>query len=143
MTVLDPSIANSVPGRGHDRPTRGSMTLRSVRDLLDATEVFCPDPRVRCAGIVAADLMSDVLVEGQPGALLLTGLVTVQAVRTAVIADLAGVVFVRGKMPADDVIALARAERIPLFVTGRSLFDASGILFCARTDTPAGTATGG
>jgi len=117
------------------------MSLGDVRDLLDAQEVFCPDPGARFAGVVAADLMSDVLVDSQPGALLLTGLANVQTVRTAAIADLAGIVFVRGKAVPDDVLALARDKGIPLLLTGRSLFEAAGTLFAARAGAPADEAS--
>jgi hypothetical protein len=122
---------SSTPG-----PAPMAMTLAEVRDLLDAEVVFCPDPAARIEGILAADLMSDVLVDSRPGLLLLTGLVNVQAVRTAAIADLAGVVFVRGKRPAADVVALATEKNIPVLVTGRTLFDAAGALFAARNETP-------
>jgi len=109
------------------------LSLADVRDLLDADVIWCPDPTIRIAGIVAADLMSDVLVDSRPGALLLTGLSTVQAVRTAAIADLAGVVFVRGKRPPDDAVAVAREEHVPVFVTSQSLFAAAGTLYAARS----------
>ena len=47
----------------------------------------------------ASDLMSDALAFMKPGSLLLTGLVHPQAIRTAEMADLAAIVFVRGKTP--------------------------------------------
>jgi hypothetical protein len=50
-------------------------------------------------GGCGADLMSDVLASIQPEAVLLTGLCNPQVIRTAQMADVAAVVFVRGKQP--------------------------------------------
>jgi predicted transcriptional regulator len=112
---------------------RKVMTVGSVCDVL-AAEVLCGDDRVLSAevqGVTAADLMSDVLALSRPGMLLLTGLVSVQVVRTAIVADLCGVVFVRGKVPGSETIALAREARLPLLRTERSLFEAAGLLYGA------------
>lgn len=124
--------------RRHSTPIE--LSLADVRDLLDADVIWCPNPAARVQDIVAADLMSDVLVDCGPGALLLTGLGTVQAIRTAAIADLAGVVFVRGKRPPADAVALAMEKDIPVMVTGKTLFDAAGALYSARPAPPAGPA---
>ena len=83
------------------------------------------------AGCFAADLMSEVLAFCGHGALLVTGLATVQAVRTAAIADLAGVVFTRGKTVPPEVVALAKETRVPVFRSPRSLFEAAGALYAA------------
>ena len=48
-------------------------------------------------GAFAADLMSDVLASVEPEAVLLTGLCNPQVVRTAHMADVVAIVFVRGK----------------------------------------------
>jgi len=107
------------------------VTLGDVRAALEAATIWCPDPAVRVAGVVAADLMSDVLVDARPGFVLVTGLTTVQAIRTAAIADLAAVVFVRGKAVPPEVAALAREMNVPAFASPRSLFDAAGALHAA------------
>ena len=79
----------------------------------------------------ASDLMSDVLAFSRAGALLLTGLVNVQTVHTAHIADINAIIFVRGKKPDDSVIACAQEKGIPLLATPYSLYEASGILYRA------------
>jgi predicted transcriptional regulator len=117
-----------------------ALSLADVRDLLDADVIWCPNPASRIEGIVAADLMSDVLVDSKPGVLLLTGLGTVQAIRTAAIADLAGVVFVHGKRPPADAVALAKEKNIPVLVTSYTLFAAAGALYAAQPAPPAGPA---
>ena len=83
------------------------------------------------AGAMGADLMSDVLASIQPEAALLTGLCNPQVVRTAQIADIRAIIFVRGKNPAKETIKLANEEKIPLIKTHYGLFDTCGILYQA------------
>lgn len=79
----------------------------------------------------ASDLMSDVLAFSETGALLLTGLVNVQTVQTAYIAEINAIVFVRGKKPDKKVIGFAQHKGIPLLATPYSMYEASGILYQA------------
>ena len=88
--------------------------------LLDGIEVD------RCYG---ADLMSDVLGRPHANGILLTGLTNPQAVRTADIADIKAVCFVRGKKPDAETVALVKEKDIPLFVTRLTMFDACGLLY--------------
>jgi len=83
------------------------------------------------AGAMGADLMSDVLASIQPGAALLTGLCNPQVVRTAQIADISAILFIRGKNPTEETIKLADEEGIPLIKTKLGLFEACGILYKA------------
>jgi predicted transcriptional regulator len=83
------------------------------------------------AGAMGADLMSDVLSSIKPESVLLTGLCNPQVVRTALIADIKAIVFIRGKNPARETIDLANQEDIPLVTTQHGLYDACGILFKA------------
>ena len=85
------------------------------------------DREIRCVG--AADLMSDVLALAEPGSLLLTGLCNPQVVRTAEMADLAGIVLVRGKHPPQETVNLAREKGIPLILTPYTMYEASGLLY--------------
>lgn len=79
-------------------------------------------------GGCGADLMSDVLAYSQPDAVLLTGLCTMQVVRTAEMADVAAIIFVRDKQPNDDVIQLANRTQIPLVSTVHGMFEVCGRL---------------
>lgn len=76
----------------------------------------------------ASDLMSDILAGLAEGCILLTGLTTVQVVRTALVAGVGAVVFVRGKKPPQEVIELAKAEGLPLISSPYSMFVSSGRL---------------
>lgn len=79
----------------------------------------------------ACDLMSDVLAFCSAGALLITGLTNVQIVRTAQMLDIPGVMFVRGKAPQEETVALASKAGIPLVLTDMSMFHACGVLYGA------------
>jgi predicted transcriptional regulator len=110
------------------------LTLAKVRDLLEAEILNGEDLSVEVAEIGAADLLSDVLHLSKTGSLLLTGLISAQVIRTAVVADLCGVVFVRGKKPGNEILALARESRIPVLGTKFKMFDAAGRLYMAITE---------
>lgn len=109
------------------------LTLADARDLLKA-EVFCgEDLSIKIEEVGASDLMSDVLAQSKPGMLLLTGLVSTQVIRTAIVLDLCGVVFVRGKKPGDVVLSLAREAGIPVLGTSLTMFEAAGLLYMAAS----------
>jgi len=108
------------------------MTLEEIRRILNC-EVLSGDEDLEqevFAGC-GADLMSDVLAFAKPGAVLLTGLTNVQAVRTADVADIKAIVFVRGKLPDRETVELARAKGIPLLATRMTMFEACGRLWVA------------
>ena len=107
-----------------------SLTLRTVQETL-AAECLTADPPLEREILFgcASDLMSDVLSFSRPQAVLLTGLTSPQAVRTAEIADIVAICFAFGKRPQTETVQLARESSIPLFVTPFTLFTASGRLY--------------
>jgi len=108
------------------------MNLRTVIALLsgivESSEVDLERDVVAGA---AADLMSDVLAFARPDCVLLTGLTHPQVVRTAEIAGIQAIVFVRGKHPPQETIRLAEEVGIPLLSTGFSMYQACGLLYSA------------
>jgi hypothetical protein len=76
-----------------------------------------------------ADLMSDVMAFVKERVVLLTGLVTSQAVRTADLLDIKVVVFVRGKIPNDEMVAMAKEADMVLLSTKLPMFLACGRLY--------------
>ena len=76
----------------------------------------------------ASDLMSDILAGLSEGSILLTGLTTVQVIRTAMVAGVGAVVFVRGKTPPQEVIDLAQEQELPLISSPYSMFVSCGRL---------------
>ena len=79
----------------------------------------------------ASDLMSDVLTVKTDNLLLLTGLVNIQAIRTAEMSDISCVVFVRNKKVTDEMIRIANENKITIIQSPYSMFKVSGILFNA------------
>ncbi len=77
----------------------------------------------------ASDLMSDVLAYVKKGSLLLTGLIHHQSIRTAEMAELAAIVFVRGKTPGRETIELAEELGIPLIASPYGMYEMSGRLY--------------
>ena len=111
------------------------LTLAEVRDLLGADVLNGDDLSIKVETVGAADLLSDVLALSQAGTLLLTGLISTQVIRTAIVADLCGVVFVRGKKPGKEILALAKESRIPVLGTPLRMFDAAGRLYMAISES--------
>lgn len=106
------------------------MTLYDVSKILSC-EVFCGEKDLNSAVEYgcASDLMSDVLAFSRAEALLLTGLVNNQTIHTAFIAEIKAIVFVRGKRPDIEIVALASEKKIPLLGTPFSMYEACGILY--------------
>jgi predicted transcriptional regulator len=108
------------------------MNLSTLIKLINGkllTEQTPDDAEI--SGAMGADLMSDVLASIKPEAALLTGLCNPQVIRTATIADIRAIIFVRGKQPDSEAITLANEESIPLITTKLGLFEACGILYQA------------
>ncbi len=78
-----------------------------------------------------SDLMSDVLAFTHEGTLLMSGLTNPQVVRTAEMADIKAIVFVRGKIPPAETIALAEEKDIPLLASKYTMFETCGRVFAA------------
>lgn len=106
------------------------MTLLQIRDLLGAT-VLCGEDFLDREAIsaCASDFMSDALAYVKDQAVLLTGMVNPQVVRTADMLDMQCIVFVRGKIPGEDILELARERSIVVMCCGVRMFIACGLLY--------------
>ena len=104
------------------------MTLKDVKKILNA-EMIDGTANLRIEMGCGCDLMSDVLAFIKPGALLLTGLTNLQVIRTAEMAEIKAVCFVRGKRPDEEIIKLAKAKNISLLVTQFPMFESCGRLY--------------
>lgn len=108
------------------------MKLKTVKSLLKTETIFeksdlNDDFEVKNA--CGADLMSDVLAFSNEKTLLLTGLTNPQVVRTAEMVGIKVIIFVRGKEPQIETIALANQLNIFLYSTVKPLFEACGLLY--------------
>lgn len=77
----------------------------------------------------ASDLMSDVLRLDVDGLLLVTGLANLQAIRTAEMADIECLIFVRGKKVLPEMKQLAVENRMLLMECPYSMFKTAGLLY--------------
>lgn len=106
------------------------MTIRDIKKLLNADVLACEDmldKEVHTA--CGSDMMSDVLAFVKDQAVLLTGLLNPQVVRTAEMMDIICIVFVRGKNPDDAIIELAKEMHIVVMTTDMRMFEACGTLY--------------
>lgn len=106
------------------------MTLSEVKSILDA-QLLCGEELLDSPVNTAcgSDMMSDVLAYVKDQAVLLTGLMNQQVIRTAEMMDMVCVVFVRGKMPDQSIIDLARDKNIALMSTTHRMFTSCGLLY--------------
>ena len=106
------------------------MTLAEVVKILDCDVLTGADELEMTVNTgCGCDLMSDVLAFIKSESLLLTGLNNTQAIRTAEIAEVKAVCFVRGKRPSSEMINLALSKGIVLLTTLLPMFEACGKLF--------------
>lgn len=106
------------------------MKLSEVKSILEANVVAGEEFLDReVSSACGSDLMSDVLAFVKDQALLLTGLVNTQVIRTAEMMDIKAVVFVRGKKPTDDVKKLAEEYSMVVLSTDYPLYPACGKLY--------------
>ena len=108
------------------------MKIVTIKELLGA-EGLCNEDKLDCQVYSAcgSDMMSDVLAYVKDQAVLLPGLVNPQVVRTAEMMDMKVIVFVRGKVPGDAILDLARELDIVVLKTELEMFTSCGKLYQA------------
>lgn len=106
------------------------MKISVLKDLLNA-EVICGEDCLEneVYSACGSDMMSDVLAYVKDQAVLLTGLVNAQVIRTAVMMDMVCIVFVRSKKPTEEMIELAKESSIVVLSTDKRMYNACGKLY--------------
>lgn len=106
------------------------MKIETIQNLLDA-QVLCGSENLQTDIHTAcgSDMMSDVLAYVKDQAVLLTGLVNAQVIRTAEMMDMKCIVFVRSKRPSQDMLELAAESGMAVLTTPRRMYEACGILY--------------
>jgi len=108
------------------------MTLAEVLSIIEGKVISSHvDLSSEVSMACGADLMSDVLAFTHAGTLLMTGLTNPQVVRTAEMAGIVAIVFVRGKLPPPETIALAEEKDIPLLASKYTMYETCGRLYKA------------
>ncbi len=106
------------------------MKISKVAEILNAEIVACgnyADHEVFSA--CGSDMMSDVLAYVKDQAVLLTGLVNSQVIRTAEMMDMRCIVFVRSKQPSEEMLSLAEDCGIVIMTTQKRMYEACGLLY--------------
>ena len=108
------------------------MKILKIKELLGA-EILAGEDLIggEVNSACGCDMMSDVLAFVKDQAVLLTGLCNPQVVRTATMMDMRCIVFVRGKMPPAEVIALAEEAGIAVLASKERMYVACGKLYAA------------
>lgn len=106
------------------------MKICTIKDLLEA-RVLAGEDRLgnHVYAACGSDMMSDVLAYVKDQAVLITGLVNAQVIRTAEMMDMVCVVFVRSKTPTEEMIRLAKESGLVLLATDKRMYEACGILY--------------
>ena len=106
------------------------MKISTIQELLDAKVLACEENLgSHVYSACGCDLMSDVLAYVKDQAVLLTGLVNPQVIRTAVMMDMVCVVFVRSKAPTEEMLNLAKDSGIVVMSTDKTLYNSCGLLY--------------
>ena len=113
----------------HLKIKKNTMKISKMQELLEA-EVICCENKLgnHVYSAFGCDLMSDVLAYVKDQAVLLTGLINSQVIRTAMMMDMVCVVFVRSKEPTEEMLQLARDNGIVVLSTNKRLYEACGLL---------------
>lgn len=106
------------------------MKISEIVQLLEA-KVICGEDVLDhdVFSACGSDMMSDVLAYVKDQAVLLTGLVNSQVIRTAEMMDMVCIVFVRSKQPNEEMIALAKESGMAVLTTDMRLYEACGKLY--------------
>ena len=105
------------------------MTLDEILTTIDGKTLVEPPFNVDIESACSSDLMSDVLLFIKPNMLLITGLTNPQVVRTADMAEAPIIIFVRGKHPPENTVALAQKMGIAILLSPYTMFETSGLLY--------------
>ena len=106
------------------------MTIKDMVHILHA-RVLCGEERLDTPVYTAccSDLMSDVLAFVNEKTVLITGLANPHVLRTADMLDLKCLVYVRSKVPNDEIIEQADEQGLAVIATRETAFTACGLLY--------------
>lgn len=106
------------------------MKVKEIKDILSAN-ILCGEDKLEeeCLSGCGCDLMSDVLAFSKARMALLTGLTNSHVVRTGEMLDVIVIIFVRGKVPSDEIVELAKERDIAVLTTNFTLYEACGELY--------------
>jgi serine kinase of HPr protein (carbohydrate metabolism regulator) len=106
-----------------------TMTLKGIVEKLQLS-VRSGDDRLdqKVTGGYASDLLSDVIANSKAGNVWVTMQVHVNIVAVAVLKELAAIIIVQGRQPAEDALKRAREENVAIIVSDSPAFETTGRL---------------
>lgn len=106
------------------------MKIKEIIEVLNAEILVGDDKKeLNANSACASDMMSDVLAFVKDQSIMITGLVNPQVVRTAEMMDMNCIIFVRGKVPDDNTVELAKKKDIVILTTKLRMYETCGILY--------------
>ncbi|MFA6200392.1 MAG: DRTGG domain-containing protein [Bacteroidales bacterium] len=107
------------------------MKIREIAEVLDAKIIVGEHRKGEDEVLLgfASDLMSDVLTLEEEKVLLITGLCNIQTIRTAEMANIDVILFVRNKEASEEMIELAEENDMVLMQSKFSMFKTVGLLY--------------
>ena len=107
-----------------------NLNIREICNRLDAQVLAREDLiDIEIDSAFGSDLMSDVLTYAHGKMALLTGLSNPQIIHTAEVSDIPVVIFVRNRIPLQNIIGLAIEKSICLLGTKYIMYEACGKLY--------------
>ncbi len=105
------------------------VNLNQLIKLINGSILYDSLPGLELSYAFASDLMSDALRWYKENMILITGLATIQTIRTAELAGISCIVIARGKKVTDDMMELAVESHISIVTSPMSVFEISGKLY--------------
>ena len=106
------------------------MTIHDMVRVLNAKVLRGADKlETPVSTACCSDLMSDVLAFVDEKTVLITGLTNAHVIRTSEMLDLKCLVFVRGKIPTEDILDSADEQGLVVMTTKLTAFSACGLLY--------------
>lgn len=106
------------------------MLLKDIVKKLNLSVRCCEDNLDRdVTGGCVSDMLSNVIANGKKGDVWITIQVHVNIIAVAVLKELAAVIIVQGREPADDTIQKAKEENVPILVSQNSAFEVAGKIY--------------
>lgn len=106
------------------------MTLKDIIEKLDLSircGENCLDRNV--TGGYASDMLSNVIANSKKGDVWVTIQVHANIIAVAVLKELAAIIIVQGREPANDAIQKAAEENVPILVSKLSAYEVAGKMY--------------
>ena len=106
------------------------MKLKEIVKKLELS-VWCGENNLDkdVTGGCASDMLSNVIAYSKKGDVWVTIQVHSNIVAVAVLKELAAIIIVQGREPADDTIQKAKEENVPILVSKLSAYEVAGKMY--------------